>query len=85
MLKHIIYYKVLSQRCNDKETLLNVINDLYQEFYVTKKKKQILLEGDQATYERLQSLKSEYGNDLSWMVPFPGDSPRLSKKTFKKC
>ena len=70
---NIIYYKVLSQRCDDKETLLNIINDLYQEFVVTKKKKWILLKGDQATYERLQSLKTEYGNDLSWMVPFPGD------------
>ena len=66
---NIIYYKVLSQRCDDKETLLNIINDLYHEFVATKKKKWILLEGDQATYERLQSLKTEYGNDLSWMVP----------------
>ena len=24
-------------------------------------------------YERLQSLKTEYGNDLTWMIPFPGD------------
>ena len=70
---NIIYYKVLSQRCDDKETLLNIINDLYQEFVLTKKKKWILLEGDQATYERLQSIKIEYGNDLSWMIPFPGD------------
>ena len=70
---NIIYYKVLSQRCDDKETLLNIINDLYQEFVLTKKKKWILLEGDQATYEHLQSIKIEYGNDLSWMIPFPGD------------
>ena len=70
---NIIYYEVLSQRCDDKETLLNIISELYQEFVVTKKKKWIILEGDQATYERLQSIKSEYGNDLSWMIPFPGD------------
>ena len=47
---NIIYYKVLSQRCDDKEMLLNVISDLYQEFVINKKKKWILLEGDQATY-----------------------------------
>ena len=32
-----------------------------------------MLEGDQATYERLQSIKAEYGNDFAWMIPFPGD------------
>ena len=70
---NIIYYKVLDQRCDDNQTLLSVINDLYNEFIVTKKQTIILLEGDQATYERLQSLKAEYGSDLSWCVPFPGD------------
>ena len=70
---NIIYFKVLDKKCDDKETLLNVVNDVYEEFIVGHKKECILLEGDQATYERLQSIKAEYGNDLSWMVPFPGD------------
>ena len=68
----IIYYKVLHQRCDDKETLLNIVNQLYLEL-VAKNKKCVLLEGDQATYKRLQSIKAEYGNDLKWTVPFPGD------------
>ena len=38
-----------------------------------KKKECVLLEGNQATYERLQCIKAEYGNDLAWMYPFPGD------------
>ena len=33
----------------------------------------VLLEGDQDTYNRLQVIKTEYGNDLSWMIPIPGD------------
>ena len=33
----------------------------------------IILEGDQATYERLQCIKAEYGHDLDWMIIFPGD------------
>ena len=70
---NIIFFKVLDQRCDDKETLLNVINDMFVEFVQSGKKKFVLLEGDQATYERLQSIKALYGNDLSWMVPFPGD------------
>ena len=46
---NIIFFKVLDQRCDDKETLLNVINDMFVEFVQSGKK---LLEGDQATYER---------------------------------
>ena len=38
-----------------------------------KKKECVLLEGNQSTYERLQCIKAEYGNDLAWMYPFPGD------------
>lgn len=64
---NVIYYKVLQQRCDDKETLLN---DVFTEFIRTGKK---IIEGDQATYERLQSIKREYLQDLSWMIPFPGD------------
>lgn len=70
---NVIYYKVLHQRCDDKETLLNVINDVYTEFISTGRKEHIFIEGDQATYERLQSIKREYVQDLSWMTPFNGD------------
>ena len=70
---NIIYFKVLDQKCDNKETLINVINDIYQEFIVPKKKQWVLLEGDQDTYNRLQLIKTEYGNDLSWMLPLPGD------------
>ena len=57
----------------NKESLLNVINELHTEFILSKRKKYILLEGDQLTYERVQSVKKEYGNDLEWLLPFPGD------------
>lgn len=68
-----IYYQVIDQKCDNKETLMNVINSIYVEFIKTNKKKWIILEGDQDTYYRLQLLKTEYGNDLSWMIPMPGD------------
>ena len=70
---NIIYYKVLEQRCDDKATLLGIISELYEEFVVPNKMKWLLLEGDQATYDHLQTIKREYGKDLSWMIPFPGD------------
>ena len=43
------------------------------EFINPNKKRFVLLEGDQATYQRLRSIRALYGNDLSWMFPFPGD------------
>ena len=70
---NVIYFMVLDQRCDDKETLLNVISELHTEFIASKKKMYLLLEGDQVTYEHLQSIKKEYGNDLKWLLPFPGD------------
>ena len=69
----IVYYKVLDQTCDNKETLLSVINDLYTEFILSGKKTHLVLEGDQATYERLHSLRVEYGNESSWLILFPGD------------
>ena len=54
---NIVYYKVVDERCDDTETLLSIVNDLYKEFIVTGAKEYVVLEGDQATYERLQSLK----------------------------
>ena len=70
---NIIYYTVLDQKCDDKETLLKVISDLHKEYILTGKKTYVFVEGDQVTYERLQSIKREYGNDLKWLLPFPGD------------
>ena len=70
---NIVYFTVLDQVCDNKETLLNVINELHTEFILSRRKKYILLEGDQLTYELVQSIKKEYGNDLEWLLPFPGD------------
>ena len=73
---NIIYLKVLDKKCDDKETLLSVVNDVYEEFILGQKKEWILLEGDQATYERLQSIKnriqqcSVVDDPLSWGLAF---------------
>ena len=55
---NIVYFKVLHQRCDNKETLVNLISDIYEEFVVSEKKEWVLLEGDQDTYNRLQVIKT---------------------------
>ncbi len=74
-MSNIIYYKVLDQKCDNKERpcMLSIINDLYTEFIVNAKNTYVIIEGDQVRYERLQSLKSEYGDNSSWLIPFVGD------------
>ena len=69
----IVYYGVMGQKCDSKETVLEVINQLHREFIVTNRKKWVLLEGDQLTYSLIVSLKEDYGNDLRWLIPIPGD------------
>ena len=32
-----------------------------------------MLEGDAKTYDTTQVVKFEYGSDLNWLVPYPGD------------
>ena len=61
-IQHSHTRMLLDQRCDDKETLLNVISELYEEFIVPKRTEWVLLEGDQATYQRLQCIKAEYGS-----------------------
>ena len=72
---NVIYYQVLSQQCDDKETSLNITNNIYQECVVTKKTKCKDTLGRRSNHILTPSkpIKTEYGNDLSWMIPFPGD------------
>jgi len=44
---YIVFFKVLDQRCDNKETPVNLISDIYEEFVVSDK--WVLLGGDQDT------------------------------------
>lgn len=35
--------------------------------------KWLVVEGDAKVYEVLKALKTEYGEELQWMLPYPGD------------
>ena len=50
-----------------------MLNDLCTKFIVDRKQKVLLVEGDAKVYEVLKSLKFEYGDELSWLFPYPGD------------
>ncbi len=54
---NIIYCRVLQQRCDDKETLLYIINDLYTEFFVTKKKNTYFLKAIKPHIKNFKALR----------------------------
>lgn len=49
-----------------------------EESYFGLQDEYLVIEGDQKLYEVLQSLKFEYGKELDWVIPFPGDWHMLS-------
>lgn len=81
---NVMYYNVLDQQCDDKETVLSIINHLFNKFIVTKKQAKVFLEGDQLPYARIQSLKAEYESDLSWLSQEIGTFSRTTKRSWSK-
>ena len=84
-----VYLEVLDQTADSRETILDVINRLYKEFEIGNTLDHLVVGGDAKTYKLLQSIKLDYGEELSWLLPFPGDfhilmnyQPVLSKIYF---
>lgn len=84
-----LYLDVLDQNADSNETITEVLNKLHDEFCVKAKYNHLVVAGDAKTYQHLQSLKLDYGEKLSWLLPFPGDfhilmnyQPILSKIYF---
>ena len=72
--KSIVEYRqVLDAKADSKDTMMALIDDLHKEYIVENKQQWLIVEGDAKTYEILKSLKCEYGEDLSWLIPYPGD------------
>lgn len=64
---------VLDDAADKKETVLKVLNILHDKFEIGKSCKYIVVVGDGKSYDHLIKLKSEYGANLSWVLPYPGD------------
>ncbi|CAC5389529.1 unnamed protein product [Mytilus coruscus] len=49
------------------------VNTLHQDFKIGRELKHLVVVGDGKTYDLLVKLKLELKDDLSWLLPFPGD------------
>ena len=72
-LASVVYIEVLNEVADEKDTVLHVINNLYVEYVCKHGKQYLVLEGDAKTYDVIQAVKFEYGSDLNWLIPYPGD------------
>ncbi len=67
------YIKVMDEIADSKDTVLNIVGELHAEYIIKHNHKYLVLEGDAKTYNVIQAIKHEYGEDLSWLIPYPGD------------
>ena len=67
------YLEVLDENADSRDTMVDVISRLHHEFHIGESMKHLVVVGDAKTYQHLQGIKVEYGEKLSWLLPFPGD------------
>ena len=68
----VVYVDILSLPADSKDTVLRVLINLYNGFIVGLEFHWLIVVGDAKTYI-LQSLRRQYGSQLNWLLPFPGD------------
>ena len=73
MLSIQYYLKLLGENADCKDTIKNVLDQLYIEMGVNIRIKYLVVVGDGKTYDHLVALKKQYQSDLEWMLPYPGD------------
>ena len=69
----VVYLQVMGAVSDTKDTQLELLHNLFAQFIHNQQREYLVIEGDQKLYEVLQSLKFEYGKDLDWVIPMPGD------------
>ena len=70
---NVVYLQVLDAKSDSKDTPMQVLHDLYQRFIQGQGKEWVVVAGDAKIYEVVQSLKYEHGEELKWLLPYPGD------------
>ena len=70
---NILYLQVMDAVADTKDTMMAMLHKLYTEFIEGQGLQYLVLEGDAKVFDILQCLKHEYGDELSWVLPYPGD------------
>ena len=74
-VSNVVYVEIRSERADCKATLTMVHAKLYRTFIADFGQKWLIAVGDAKTFDLLQTIRSEYGSHVKWLLPFPGDWP----------
>ncbi len=69
----ILYLEVMDAVADSKDTMITMLHTLHHKFIEGQSRQFLVVEGDAKLYDILQSLKHEYGEELKWVIPYPGD------------
>ena len=69
----MVYLEVMDAVADSKDTIMEMLHKLCERFIQKQNRKWLVVEGDAKVYEILKSLKFEYGEELNWVIPYPGD------------
>ena len=61
---NVVYMEVLDAKADSKDTIMQILHNLNQQFIEGQKKECLLVAGDAKVYDLLPSLKFEYGEEL---------------------
>ena len=69
----VMYLEVLDAVADRKDTMMALLHSLKETFIEERNMQWLVLAGDAKLYDILKSLHYEYGEELNWLVPYPGD------------
>lgn len=69
----VVYVDIVSLPADSKDTVLQVLCKLHAKFIVELGFRWLIVVGDAKTYDILQNLRRQYGSQMQWLLPFPGD------------
>ena len=69
----VVYVDIVCLPADSKETVLRVLKYLHTTFILNLGFRWLIVVGDAKTYDILQSLRRQYGSQMQWLLPFPGD------------
>ena len=70
---NVAYVDIFSEKADCKSTLIKVIGNIHKIFIKELHQKWVIVVGDAKVYDLLQAIRIDYGNNLKWLIPFPGD------------
>ena len=70
---NVTYLQVMDAVADNKNTLIQLLSGLQEQFISNRIHKYIILEGNAKLYKVVQSLKFEHGECFKLLIPFPGD------------